>query len=323
MMTLVTGAELAFWLLAPLMVIAALGVVLSRKPVHSALWMVFVMVALAIQFASLSAHFLFVAQIIVYTGAIMMLFLFVVMLVGVDTRDSVVETIRGQRLMAVLAALAFAVLLLAGVGNLTDIPAAGLDDANEGGNAVAIAMQLFSEYALVFQAAAGLLLIATVGAMVLAHRERVSKKKTQIEISQDAMQAYAEHGTHPGGLPASGVFARHNGVDAPALLPDGSVAEASVSKTLQARGVMLQGENLADPTRRTLAAVDPDATEEVAGRAIGQDKPADHHATSLPHTAPGAAEATHREPIVGRADAGELPDAVDHGEVPTEGNEER
>src|SRR6187431_3700206 len=91
-----------FWILAPIMVVAALGLVLARKAVHAALLLAVVMISLAVLYAALDAPFLFAVQIIVYTGAILMLFLFVVMLVGVDASDSVVETIRGQRALAVV-----------------------------------------------------------------------------------------------------------------------------------------------------------------------------------------------------------------------------
>ena len=108
-MPLVTGAEVAFWLLAPVMVLGALGMILARKPVHSALCLAAVMISLAVQYAAQDAPFLFAVQIIVYTGAILMLFLFVLMLVGVDAADSLVETIKGQRVLAVLAGLGFGV----------------------------------------------------------------------------------------------------------------------------------------------------------------------------------------------------------------------
>lgn len=274
MIPMVTGAGVAFWLLAPLMVLAALGMVTSRKPVHSALFMAFVMVAMAVQYSSLDAPFMFVVQIIVYTGAIMMLFLFVVMLIGVDSTDSIVETIKGQRALSLLAVLALAVMVLFGVGNAISDEPATLAQANAGGNVQGIAWLLFNKYVLVFEAAAALLLIATVGAMVLAHRERTSPRKLQPELARERIQEYARTGAHPGGLPSSGVFARHNGVDAPALLPDGSVAEPSVSRTLKARGVMLQGDNLSDPTRDALASIDPDATDAVGGRTIDQARAA-------------------------------------------------
>ena len=82
------------------MVLAAIAMVLVRKAVHSALLLATVMICLAVQYAAQDAPFLFAVQIIVYTGAILMLFLFVLMLVGVDASDSLVETIRGQRLLA-------------------------------------------------------------------------------------------------------------------------------------------------------------------------------------------------------------------------------
>ena len=89
---------IAFWVLAPIMVAAALGLLFARKAVHAALLLAVVMIGLAVLYAVQDAPFLFAVQIIVYTGAILMLFLFVLMLVGVDSSDSLVETIRGQRL---------------------------------------------------------------------------------------------------------------------------------------------------------------------------------------------------------------------------------
>src|SRR6187200_329894 len=112
MTPMVTGAEIAFWLLAPVMILGALGMILARKPVHSALCLATVMISLAVQYAAQDAPFLFAVQIIVYTGAILMLFLFVLMLVGVDAADSLVETIRGQRVWAVIAGVGFGLLLV-------------------------------------------------------------------------------------------------------------------------------------------------------------------------------------------------------------------
>src|SRR6266498_4058929 len=114
----VVGSQVAFWMLAPIMVLAAIAMVLVRKAVHSALLPATVMVCLAVQYAALDAPFLFAVQIIVYTGAILMLFLFVLMLVGVDASDSLVETIRGQRLLAGLAFVGIGILLLAAIGNV-------------------------------------------------------------------------------------------------------------------------------------------------------------------------------------------------------------
>src|SRR3978361_2573449 len=98
------------------MVAAALGILFARKAVHAALLLAVVMISLAVLYLVQSAPFLFAVQIIVYTGAILMLFLFVLMLVGVDASDSVVETIRGQRLMATGVGLPFGLGLGLGAG---------------------------------------------------------------------------------------------------------------------------------------------------------------------------------------------------------------
>jgi NADH-quinone oxidoreductase subunit J len=209
---LVTGASVAFWLLAPVMILGALGMILSRKPVHSAMCLAAVMISLAIQYAALQAPFLFVVQIIVYTGAILMLFLFVLMLVGVDIRESLVETIKAQRTLAVLAGLGLGSLLIFAVGNAIIGPNIGLRADNEeyGGNVQGIAALLFDRYVFAFEATSALLITAAVGAMVLAHRERLTKRRTQADLAETRMQRYAETGQHPGPLPTPGVFARHN-----------------------------------------------------------------------------------------------------------------
>ncbi|HEY4571053.1 MAG TPA: NADH-quinone oxidoreductase subunit J [Kribbella sp.] len=238
MIAMVSGPQVAFWMLAPVMILAAIGMVLVRKAVHSALLLATVMICLAIQYAALDAPFLFAVQIIVYTGAILMLFLFVLMLVGVDASDSLVETIRGQRLLAGIAAVAFAVLLIAAVGNAVYGHPTGLAAAQPEGNPRAIAQLLFGKYVFAFEVTSALLITAAMGAMMLAHRERLTKKRTQRDHAEDRIRKYAELGVHPGPLPTPGVLARHNAVDTPALLPDGSIAPTSVSRVLQARGTV-------------------------------------------------------------------------------------
>lgn len=260
----VTGASVAFWLLAPVMILGALGMVLSRKPVHSALCLATVMISLAVQYAAQDAPFLFAVQIIVYTGAILMLFLFVLMLVGVDTADSMVETIKGQRPLALLAGLAFGALLVFAVGNAIVDPVIGLrvDNEENGGNVQGIAALIFNRYVFAFEATSALLITAAVGAMILAHRERLTKRRGQGELVVERMKRYAELGEHPGPLPTPGVFARHNAVDTPALLPDGSVSDRSVSATLRARGVILDSHDLVKPIDRTVEALAPEQTDD-------------------------------------------------------------
>ncbi len=254
---LVTGAAVAFWVLAPVMILAALGMILVRKPVHSAMCLAAVMISLAVQYAAQEAPFLFVVQIIVYTGAILMLFLFVLMLVGVDVRESLVETIKAQRTLAVLAGLGFGALLVFAVGNAIVGPTIGLRAANaeNGGNTQGIAALIFNRYVFGFEATSALLITAAVGAMVLAHRERLTKRRTQGDLSESRMKRYAETGQHPGPLPTPGVFARHNAVDTPALLPDGTVSELSVSATLKARGTVMDSRDLVRPVDETVDAI--------------------------------------------------------------------
>jgi NADH-quinone oxidoreductase subunit J len=237
---------IAFWSLAPIMVVAALGLLVVRKAVHAALLLAVVMISLAIQYAVLDAPFLFAVQIIVYTGAILMLFLFVVMLVGVDASDSVVETIKGQRLMAGVTGLLLVLVLVVGLSQLTLGTATGLDEANAGGNIEALANVIFSRYVLAFEVTSALLITAAVGAMVLAHRERLTPRPSQPEQAAKRVRDYAEKGTHLGPLPAPGVYARHNAVDTPALLPDGTAAEDSISRVLAARGTVRSAPAMAD-----------------------------------------------------------------------------
>src|SRR5918998_997724 len=267
---LVTGAEVAFWLLAPVMVLGALGMILARKPVHSALCLATVMISLAVQYAAQDAPFLFAVQIIVYTGAILMLFLFVLMLVGVDVADSLVETIKGQRTLAVLAGLGFGSLLVFAVGNAIVTESLGLLRVNteNGGNTQGIAALVFNRYVFAFEATSALLITAAVGAMVLAHRERLVAKRTQADLATMRMRRYAETGQHPGPLPTPGVFARHNAVDTPALLPDGSISDLSVSATLRARGDILHRSDLVDPIDRTVKAISSDPDEDLGRDAL-------------------------------------------------------
>jgi NADH-quinone oxidoreductase subunit J len=228
----------AFWILAPVMVAAALGILFARKAVHAALLLAVVMISLAMLYAVQDAPFLFAVQIIVYTGAILMLFLFVLMLVGVDASDSIVETIKGQRLMASVAGLVLGLTLVLGIGQVSLGAAAGLTTANADGNVPGLAQLLFSRYVFAFETTSALLITAAIGAMVLAHRERLTPKPTQTDLARQRMRDYAAHGTHLGPLPPPGVFARHNAVDTPALLPDGTASEASISRVLAARGTV-------------------------------------------------------------------------------------
>jgi len=165
---------LLFWVFAPISVAAAIGMVLARNAVHSALFLIVNFFCLAVFFLVLGSPFLFAVQIIVYAGAIMVLFLFVIMLLGVDSRESIVERLRGQRsIAALLAAGLIAELFSAirlGVG-LSTKAAPGFDKTvNQGGNVRALARVLFNAYFFPFEATSVLLIVAAVAAMVVAGR---------------------------------------------------------------------------------------------------------------------------------------------------------
>ncbi len=228
-----TGTQLAFWIIAPLTVLGGLMMVVSRKAVHSALWLALSMICLALLYMMQGAVFLGIVQIVVYTGAVMMLFLFVLMLVGVDASDSLVETLRGQRVAAALAGLGFSVLLISALVRTVDLVPVGIAEANaaDGGNVEGIARLIFTQYIWAFEVTAALLITAAIGAMVLAHREDVVPRRTQREQSEDRTRS-----GHVPPLPAPGVYARSNSVDTLGLLPDGTPSELTVPRSLTQGG---------------------------------------------------------------------------------------
>ncbi|MFH8366316.1 NADH-quinone oxidoreductase subunit J [Streptomyces sp. NPDC018031] len=257
-----TGEAVQFWVLGVVAVAGALATVLMKKAVHSALSLAGTMIILAVFYLANGAYFLGVVQIVVYTGAVMMLFLFVVMLVGVTAADSLKETLKGQRWMAALCGLGFGILLSAGIANASLTSWNGTGEANAGGNVQGLAELLFTDYVFAFEVTGALLITAAVGAMVLTHRERTEGRRTQRELSVHRVRTGAQAGPPSGPrpergdiawplptpAPAPGVYARHNAVDLPGLLPDGSSSDLTVNATLRARGQIrdVSGEALAD-----------------------------------------------------------------------------
>jgi NADH-quinone oxidoreductase subunit J len=247
-----------FWVLAVVSVCAALGVIFTRKAVYSAMMLAVVMLSLAVLYAVQDAPFLAFVQVIVYTGAVLMLFLFVVMLVGVTSTDSLVETIRAQRFLAAVAAIGFVVLLAVGFGNAALPAVKGLRGANANGNVEGLAELIFSRYVFAFEVTSALLITAALGAMVLAHRERTTPKPTQKELSKQRFLV----GEQATPLPGPGTYARHNAVDMPALLPDGTMSELSVNPVIARRGRLgpefhadLHGDSGEEAAEKDLAAV--------------------------------------------------------------------
>ncbi|MEU1847781.1 NADH-quinone oxidoreductase subunit J [Streptomyces sp. NPDC019990] len=256
-----TGEAVQFWILGTIAVIGALCTILMKRAVHSALCLAGTMIILAVFYLANGAYFLGVVQIIVYTGAIMMLFLFVVMLVGVTAADSLKETIKGQRWLALLCGLGFGILLIAGIGNASLREFNGIGQANAGGNVEGIAALLFTRYVFAFEITGALLITAAVGAMVLTHRERTERAKTQRELAEQRVR----EGKYLPPLPAPGVYARHNAVDIAGLLPDGTPSDLTVSKTLRERG---QIRDVSQEALNDLRALERRAEERLERKAI-------------------------------------------------------
>jgi NADH-quinone oxidoreductase subunit J len=226
--------EAAFWILAVMSVSAALAMILVRQAVHCALMLAVVMLCLAAMYAMQGAPFLAFVQVIVYTGAVLMLFLFVVMLVGVNSLESLKETIRGQRLWAGLAAIGLAALLIVGIGHAAIGTAAATTTANNSDNLTGLAQLIFTTYVFPFEVTSALLITAALGAMVLANRERTGPRLSQRDV---ARRKIASGQVAP--EPPPGVYALHNAVDMPAMLPDGSTTSRSVSDAVVRRDLEL------------------------------------------------------------------------------------
>ena len=186
-------------------VVGALGVVLSRNPVHAALSLVGTLFGIAVLFVAQEAHFLAAVQVIVYAGAIVVLFLFVLMLLGVDrAEDLTIEPLRGHRIAAVvvgLAVLALPLLAIASTGGEAtgarpaeesvaldgSVTEAEQDRIEDGvADIDQLGESLFTDYLFAFEITSVLLVIAVVGAVLLA------RKAKRAELVDDPLVAAAE-----------------------------------------------------------------------------------------------------------------------------------
>ena len=246
------GELIAFWVLAPLALLGAVGMVFSRVAVHSALWLVLTMLCLGCLYIAQNAEFLGFVQIIVYTGAIMMLFLFVLMLTGRDAGDSTFEVLKRQRIIATVIGIAFVTLLVTGLLRALDnAQSVGLTSAMAARGPIgSIAELLFTDYLFPFELTSALLITAATGAMVLTHIEKApGERKTQRQRVHERMRS-----DRMSPLPGPGVFATSMSNATPALLPDGSIAPGSVSDLVE----MSESENVARRFRsgRTLTEIE-------------------------------------------------------------------
>jgi NADH-quinone oxidoreductase subunit J len=257
------GEAIAFWILGPISVAGAFGMVLLRNAVHSALCLVAVMGSLGMFYLIEQGPFLGLVQIIVYTGAIMILFLFVLMLVGRDASDSIVEVIRGQRWAAALFGLGFALLVGIGVGRaFTGETPTNLNGPNANGtNVQSIAQLLFTKYLFAFELTSALLIVAAVGAMVLAHREREGRRPSQKMLARERIRS-----GRPQPLPGPGVLSTGNAIGTPALLPDGTIARESLMVGHEEYAPVAGNPRALDP-----ADYDPTEVREELGENLGRD----------------------------------------------------
>jgi NADH-quinone oxidoreductase subunit J len=233
-----TGEAVVFWILGPIALLGALGMVFARNAVHSAMSLVGTMFSLAVFYIVQQAPFLGFVQIIVYTGAIMMLFLFVLMLVGRDSADSVVEVLRGQRLAALVLGVGLAVLLVAAIGRaLTAVTPTGLaaNAAGSNGNVTGLGALIFTKYLFAFELTSALLITAAVGAMVFGYAQTRAHAKRGQRATVEARLRGEHDRISP--LPGPGVYATGNSVAVPAILPDGSIAPESISAIIDATPV--------------------------------------------------------------------------------------
>jgi NADH-quinone oxidoreductase subunit J len=178
--------DVVFWVFAPIAIAAAVGMLVTRSVVYAALFLVVNFGCIAVMYLVLDAAFLFAVQIIVYAGAIMVLFLFVIMLLGVDRIDVRSERLWLQRPIAIVLAVGFvlevATALRAGIGFSTHAPD-GFNLLQPAGNTQAVAQALFQNYFFPFEATSILLIVAAIAAMVLAQRK--VRAVTQAELGEE------------------------------------------------------------------------------------------------------------------------------------------
>lgn len=256
--TVSAGEEVLFWILAPLMVLGAFMLIFGRRTIHIAVSVAGVMIGLAVMYIANEAMFLGIAQIVVYTGAVMMLFLFVIMLVGVDASESMSETLAGQRVWAVVAGLGTALLIgtVLTRANLPEPP--GLEGPNADTNPVGVARIIFSDFVFPLELTGALLITAALGAITLTHRQRLSPKIGQAERAEMKLQAFGEGADSSvvTGYPGPGVYARHNSADMPGIDPYGEPVMGTVASVLRVRG-----QDLTPPSRLILGRDDEAGNE--------------------------------------------------------------
>ena len=295
--TVSTGETILFAVVSLITVVCGLGLLTAKRAVLAAANMIGIMICLAILYIAGGAPFLGITQIVVYTGAVMTLVLFVIMLVGVGGDEPVgaAGTIM-RRPVLILLGLGLAGALTAVVWRSTLPKPAALKDGAKAAPDL-LAVTLYHDHVVTMELTAILLIVAAVGALTLTHRQRIRARLSQRAVAASKMQDYATKGAHPGQKPMPGVYASTNSAAAPALDAQGEAVEESVPRVLRARG---QGLELSDVSpemglaQRSGTIVSRLAGASETGQAGG---PRDARRSGMP-SMPGAAAPTVKQPVL-------------------------
>jgi len=241
LLTVTTVDAVTFAIAASIVLSGAIGVVVARNPVHAALMLVMTLFGVAVLFVEQQANFLAAVQVIVYAGAIVVLFLFVIMFLGVDRKENVeVETLRGQRPLAVgLMVLGLAGLLVMGFGAHWSVGArsvAGPARGQSGGDVAALGRSVFTTYLFAFEVTSALLVIAVVGAVVLARRPGGVLGGTEIDADGPPADAGSDPDAHSdtdSGVAAGSVAPADAAVDTGADADAGTDATPSIETVVE------------------------------------------------------------------------------------------
>ena len=233
--TLGLGETILLGIVAVIMIACALCVLTAQRAVTAAVSMIGVMLGLATLYIANEAPFLGVTQVVVYTGAVMTLVMFVIMLVGVGGHEPILGAKGTPVPVVLLTGAAMVALLVALVWRSGIATVNGLGGGNNATPAD-LAQLLFSEHVVTMEITGTLLVVAAVGAMALTHRQRVKKAMSQADHEAARMRAYATKGIHPGQKPMPGVYASTNSAAAPALDASGQALTSSLPRPLVVRG---------------------------------------------------------------------------------------
>lgn len=236
-----TGEAVLFWVCAVIMVLGSLGVLFFRKAAYAVLSMILVMLGVAVLFFMLQAPFNATVQIVVYTGAIMMMFLFVIMMIGLGATDNFQRQRRwciwaGCGLALILAIGLVAVLFQSG-SNSESTGVFGYDSYSDE-PIDALAVELFQNHWITMELAAALLVTAALGALLLTHSDRLGPKLSQHVVADARMRGFTKGTAQISQRPAPGVYAHSNAVDNPAISGETlKPLEESIPRVLRLSGV--------------------------------------------------------------------------------------